>query len=495
MGGGVAIADALTSATRDGSAGDSWRDECGVFGIVDHEAAAELSYYALFALQHRGEESAGIASSDGTTIFHARGMGLLGEAISERDLEHVAAGTSAIGHVRYSTAGACTLGNAQPLVFRFQRGNLALAHNGNLINARELRGHLEHGGAIFQTTSDTEVIAHLVARRGLSDVARGLRTAMRMITGGYALCVLTDDALYALRDPHGLRPLALGRIDGSWCVASESCAFNAIGAEFVRDVEPGELVSIRGSELESRTFARPARRALCSFEHIYFARPDSDLDGQNVHEVRKRCGERLLLEHPAEADIVIGVPDSSTSAAMGYAAAAGLPYEIGLIKSHYIGRSFIQPSQELRARGVRLKLNPVRRVVEGRRVVMVDDSLVRGTTSSRIVGLLRSAGARAVHVRIASPPVAHPCHYGIDTARRIELIAATSSVEQITEAIGADSLAFLSEQGLLEALSEGTQPGHCNACFTGRYPTPVAGAETEQALLVPQRNDLEVAVP
>jgi amidophosphoribosyltransferase len=455
---------------------ETWRDECGVFGIVGHPKAAQLTYYALFALQHRGEESAGIATVDGLgSIFHAKGMGLVGEAIAESELHELEHGHSGIGHVRYSTAGASRLADAQPLVFSFQHGNMALAHNGNLVNAPVIRSRLERGGAIFQTSSDTEVVAHLLVRRNERQMADRIRAAMRMVIGGYALCILTDDTLYAMRDPHGLRPLVLGRVDGAWCVASETCAFNTIGAEFVRDVEPGELLVITHGGVESVKPLRTVKRALCTFEHIYFARPDSDMDGHSVHETRTRFGRLLHEDHLVDADVVIGVPDSSLAAAMGYAAASGIPYDVGLVKSHYIGRSFIQPSQELRARRVRLKLNPVRSVLAGKRVIMIDDSLVRGTTCTRIVRLLRDAGAAEVHVLIASPPVTHPCHYGIDTARRSELLAAHNELEQMRTKIGADSLAFLSEAAMMKAFTRGGAPdaGHCNACFNGRYPTEV----------------------
>lgn len=466
--------DGLTDGGR--AASGTWKDECGVFGIFGHECAAELTQYALLALQHRGQESAGIATVDGMNLYHRRGMGLVTEAVPASALPELAQGTAAVGHVRYSTSGGSQIANAQPLVFNFRSGNMALAHNGNLTNAPELHSFLESRGAIFQTTSDTEVVAHLVARAGNPDMRLNIRKAMSIVKGGFAFCILTDDRLFALRDAHGLRPLALGKLDGAWCIASESCAFDTIGATFVRDVEPGEMVVVSADGLESSRFLGPARRALCTFEYIYFARPDSDLDGFNVHMVRKDFGRELYAEQPADADIVIGVPDSSISSAMGYAERSGIPYEIGLIKSRYVGRTFIQPSQELRAMGVKLKLSVVRRIVEGKRVVMVDDSMVRGTTSGRIVRMLRDAGATQVHVRIASPPVTHSCFYGIDTSRRSELVAATHSLDAIRRKIGADSLGFLSEPGMMRAFAsdrdaESGEHGHCNACFTGRYPT------------------------
>jgi amidophosphoribosyltransferase len=458
-------------------------EECGVFAIAGDALAAERTRFALVALQHRGPESAGIATVDGLGgMYHHRGMGLVSEALPESVMPPLARGASAVGHVRYSTSGSSCIGNAQPLVFAFSRGNLALAHNGNLVNAAELRHELERTGAIFQTTSDTEVVAHLVARSQRTDLTDAIADALDRVEGGFAMCLLADDRLVACRDRHGLRPLVLGRLgSGAWCVASESCALDTVGATFVRDVEPGELLVLDpdGTLVESR-FAEPAERALCSFEHIYFARPDSDVDGHNVHAVRKRFGTLLAGIAPVDADLVMGVPDSSISAAIGYAEQSRIPYEIGLIKNRYIGRTFLEPSQELRTQGVRMKLSAVRGVVRGKRVVMVDDSLVRGTTAQRIVTLLRDAGAAEVHVRIACPPVTHPCFYGIDTSTREELVSASSSVEQIRELVGADSLAFLDEPTMMRAFAppEATEPacGHCNACFTGRYPVSVEHA-------------------
>ncbi|MDI3257638.1 MAG: amidophosphoribosyltransferase [Kyrpidia sp.] len=458
-----------------------WHEECGVFGVWGCDNAAQLTYYALYALQHRGQESAGIATVDGTEMFHHRGLGLVAEVFAPEDLNRLA-GTGGVGHVRYSTTGANKLANAQPMVlFDVYGGPLALAHNGNLVNAMLLRRELEERGSIFQSTSDTEVVAHLIARHRGGSLTDAIVDSLRRVQGAYAFVFLTPGRLVEARDPQGLRPMALGRFGDGWVVASETCAFDTIGAEFVRDIQPGELLVIDGAGVRDMRFARAARKALCTFEYIYFARPDSDIDGRNVHVVRKAMGKRLAKEAPVEADVVIGVPDSSISAAVGYAEATGIPYEMGLIKNKYIGRTFIQPSQVLRERGVRLKLNPVRKVVEGRRVVMVDDSIVRGTTSRRIVQMLRDAGAVEVHVRISSPPVRFPCYYGIDTSAREELLAARLSVEEMTEAIGADSLAFLSEAGMLEALGAGPEaagPGapagrheFCNACFHGEYPT------------------------
>lgn len=459
---------------------DKLHEECGVFGIWGHPEAAQLTYYGLYALQHRGQESAGIASVDGLTMHSHRSMGLVTEAFAHNELAALR-GHAAVGHVRYSTAGGSHIANAQPLVFSFGQGNIALAHNGNLINARQIRDLLDRQGSIFQSTSDTEVVAHLVARGGYPSTVENVRASMTMIKGGYAFVILTDDQLIAMRDPLGLRPMALGRLGEAYVVASETCAFDTIGATFLRDVEPGEMLIIDQDGLRSERFAEVTRKALCTFEYIYFARPDSDIDGYNVHMVRKQLGRVLARSAPAQADVVIGVPDSSISAAIGYAEELALPYEIGLIKNKYSGRTFIQPSQELRALGVRLKLSAVRKIVAGKRVVMVDDSLVRGTTSMRLVQLLKEAGATEVHVRITSPPVRHSCFYGIDTSAREELIAARKSVDEICQFIGADSLAFLDESSMLSVFSEDgeTKPdarsahGFCNACFSGVYPTEI----------------------
>ncbi|MCY0869629.1 MAG: amidophosphoribosyltransferase, partial [Firmicutes bacterium] len=425
--------------------GDAMTHECGVFGIFGHPEAAQLSYYGLYALQHRGQESAGIATVDGHTMHSHRGMGLVTEAFAGDRLKQLP-GHAAIGHVRYSTTGRSELKNAQPLVFDFRRGNLALAHNGNFVNAHLLHDQLEQAGSIFQSTSDTEIVAHLIARRVAGSMEDNVAAAFAEVRGGYALLILTDDQLIAVRDPLGLRPLAIGQLGSAVVLASETCAFDTIGAVSVRDVAPGEMIIVDRSGMRSRQLAAPARSALCTFEYIYFARPDSDIDGHNVHALRKRLGRLLAQTAPASADVVIGVPDSSISAAIGFAEESSLPYEIGLIKNKYSGRTFIQPSQALRDLGVRLKLSAVRGIVAGKRVVMVDDSIVRGTTSKHLVQLLRDAGAIEVHVRIASPPVTHSCFYGIDTSAREELIAATKTVAEIGAFVGADSLSFLAEE-------------------------------------------------
>jgi amidophosphoribosyltransferase len=460
---------------------DKLNEECGVFGIYNHKDASQLTYLGLHALQHRGQESAGICASDGEKWYKHRGMGLVSEAFGKGDLEKFR-GHIAIGHTRYTTAGSSKIENAQPLFFRYAHGSMAVAHNGNLVNASVLRKELEAKGSIFQTTSDTEVIAHLIARAKSSDLTEAVKEALQHIKGAYALLVMNERQLVIALDPNGLRPLSLGRLGDAICVASETCAFDIVGAEYWRDVQPGELIVIDANGIQELRHSVNIQRSICTFEYIYFARPDSDIDGINVHMARKRLGKQLALEAPIEADVVTGVPDSSISAAIGFAEATGIPYEIGLIKNRYVGRTFIQPTQELRERAVHLKLSAVRKVVEGKRVVMIDDSIVRGTTSNRIVRMLREAGAKEVHVRVSSPPVMNPCFYGIDTSTRDELIAATKSVEEIRQIIGADTLAFLSVEGMIEAIGrEDLAPnkGHCLACFTGQYPTEI---EFEEAL-------------
>ncbi|GAA4725537.1 amidophosphoribosyltransferase [Brevibacillus fulvus] len=460
---------------------DKLNEECGVFGIYQHRDAAQVTYLGLHALQHRGQESAGICASDGENWYKHRGMGLVNEAFGKGDLEKFR-GHIAIGHTRYTTAGSSKIENAQPLFFRYAYGSMAVAHNGNLVNASQLRKELEAKGSIFQTTSDTEVIAHLIARAKSEKLPEAVKEALQHIKGAYALLVMNEKQLIIALDPNGLRPLSLGLLGDAICVASETCAFDIVGAEYWRDVQPGELIVIDEHGVHTSQFAEKVSRSLCTFEYIYFARPDSDIDGINVHLARKRLGKQLAHEAPVQADVVTGVPDSSISAAIGYAEATGIPYEIGLIKNRYIGRTFIQPTQELRERAVHLKLSAVRKVVEGKRVIMLDDSIVRGTTSGRIVGMLREAGAKEVHVRISSPPVMNPCFYGIDTSSREELIAASKSVEEIRRFIGADSLAFLSVEGMIEAIGrndDSPNRGHCLACFTGQYPTEI---EFEAAL-------------
>ncbi|WDL99498.1 amidophosphoribosyltransferase [Alicyclobacillus sp. ALC3] len=472
-------------------ADDKPHDECGVFGMFGHKDAALLTYYSLFALQHRGQEAAGIASVEDGQMYSHRGLGLLGDVFAGGELDGML-GTAAIGHVRYSTAGSNTVQNAQPITVRTHQGNLAMAHNGNLVNAHVLRKRLEESGSLFQSTSDTEVVLHLIARGREATLVDNIRGALQQIRGGYSLVFLSDRQLIAVRDLHGLRPLCLGQLDEGYVFASESCAFETIGATFLRDVDPGEMIvidqdGVRSEPIWPRVGVADAqtspRRAMCTFEHIYFARPDSDIDGWNVHAVRKQLGRVLAERHGVPADIVIGVPDSSISAASGYAEASGVPFEMGLVKNKYIARTFIQPSQVQRDLGVRLKLNPVQSVVQGKRVVLVDDSIVRGTTIRRIVAMLREAGASEIHVRISSPPYRHACHYGIDTSTSGQLAAAVQTVDEIRRDTGADSLEFLTVDELMSAF--GLQPGNgaypfCNACFTGAYPTEVYAVEKLQ---------------
>ena len=456
---------------------DHFHDECGVFGIFGAEEAAKLAYLGLYALQHRGQESAGIAATDGVQFRVERSMGLVQEVFTPEVISRLP-GFAAIGHTRYSTAGDTTLMNAQPLVSDCNKGKLALAHNGNLTNALELRRNLEHKGSIFQTTSDTEVILHLIARSKIGNLAGAIADALGQVEGAYSLLILTRDEIFAIRDPRGFRPLALGRRQDAWTVASETCAFDLIGAEYVRDVEPGEMVRISRSGIESIRFAPEKPRQHCIFEHVYFARPDSLVFGKPVNPTREKLGRLLAREHPAIADIVVPVPDSGVPAAIGYAAESGIPFRMGLIRNHYIGRTFIEPEQAIRDFGVRLKLNPVRNLLEDRRVVLVDDSIVRGTTSRKIVRMVREAGAAEVHMRISCPPTISPCHYGVDTPTKSELIASRNSVEEIREFIGADSLGYLSLESLRAAVED--NEGHfCTSCYTGTYPTELVQLEVE----------------
>lgn len=453
---------------------DKMHEECGVFGVYNHPNSTQLIYYGLHALQHRGQESAGIVTSDRDKFTFHRGMGLVTEAFGNDELNNLI-GNNGIGHVRYSTSGESALQNAQPLVFKYRGGELAIATNGNIVNASQIRNQLEKQGSIFQTTSDTEVIAHLISRSMYEDIETAVKESLSMIKGAYALLVMTNDKIIAALDPNGLRPLSLGKLLDGYCISSETCAFDIVGAEFVRDIEPGEMLVLEEDSIRSEHFTMQTREATCCFEYIYFARPDSDIAGVNVHLARKSLGKKLAEESPVEADVVTGVPDSSISAAIGYAEASGIPYELGLIKNRYIGRTFIQPSQELREKGVRMKLSAVRKVVEGKRVVMIDDSIVRGTTSGRIVKMLKEAGAIEVHVKISSPPVKNSCFYGIDTSTREELIAANKSVEEIREYIGADTLEFISVDGMIEAIGKkgNGADGYCLACFNSEYPTEV----------------------
>lgn len=471
---------------------------CGVFGIHGHEEAANIAYLGLHSLQHRGQESAGLVAAEGR-LRRSVHMGLVSDAF-DRDTLAKLPGKAAIGHVRYSTAGSSELRNAQPLLFEYVDGSISIAHNGNLVNATELRGQLEAEGSIFQTSSDTEVIIHLMARArphelaeerlrlrsgdgpaysgGASgfrdDVIARLMVALRQVRGAYSLVLLTDDeTMIGVRDPHGFRPLVLGRLKESYVLSSETSSFDLIEAEMIREISPGELVVIHKGGLTSHQLAQgplPAPR-FCVFEHVYFARPDSQLNGRAIYKARQRMGTRLAQEAPAQADVVIPVPDSGVPAAVGFSRESGIPFEMGLIRSHYVGRTFIEPQDSIRHFGVRLKLSPVRSVVDGKRVVVVDDSLVRGTTSRKIVKMLRAAGAREVHVRVSAPPTTHPCFYGIDTPNRSELVASSHTVEEIARYITCDTLAYLSHEGLMASVkTDAAGTGYCSACFTGQYP-------------------------
>jgi amidophosphoribosyltransferase len=456
---------------------DHFHDHCGVFGIFGREGAAKLTYLGLYALQHRGQESAGIASTDGVDVHAHKALGHVQDIFTPAVIATLP-GEAAIGHTRYSTAGDTSVMNAQPGVIDCNKGKLALAHNGNLTNAIEVRRRLEHRGSIFQTTSDTEVIVHLIARSTARNLSGAIADALSQVEGAYSLLLLTRDEMYAIRDPRGFRPLCIGRIGGSWVAASETCAFDLIDAEYVREVEPGEMVRISRGGIESIRFAAEKPHQYCVFEHVYFSRPDSLVFSRPVNESRERLGRLLAREHPVEADLVTPVPDSGVPAAVGYAAGSGIPFRMALIRNHYVGRTFIEPDQAIRDFGVKLKLNPVRRMLEGKRVVLVDDSIVRGTTSRKIVRLVREAGAVEVHVRISCPPTISPCYYGVDTPRRDELIAAKQSTEEIRQFLGADSLGYLSLDSLRDAL-EDTERKFCTSCYTGSYPTELVQLEVE----------------
>ncbi len=469
------------------SSPDGFHEECAVFGISGHKEASNLTYLGLYALQHRGQEGSGIVSSDGDRFYQQKGLGLVADIYSKGKLKELP-GSKAIGHNRYSTAGTSDMHNVQPLSVNFAFGNLALAHNGNLINAGVLRGELEAYGAIFQSDSDSEVIIHLIAHSKGDTIINRVIDALRLVRGAFSLVLMTDQHLIAARDPFGFRPLCLGRYKESWVVASETCAFDLIDAKFVREVEPGEIVYIQGTELTSSHPFLEHDRAQCIFEYVYFARPDSKIFGSKaVYPIRKAFGRQLAKECPAEADLVIPVPDSGVPAALGYAEGMGLPFEIGLTRNHYIGRTFIEPQQAIRHFGVKLKLNPVPEVLEGKRIVVVDDSIVRGTTSRKIVKMLRQAGAKEIHMRISSPPVISPCFYGIDTPNKKELIGSKFSIEQIRRYVTADSLGYLSLEGMLATAPDASQH-YCNACFTDNYPISLTKAEQMQlGLFEPDR--------
>ena len=455
----------------------SLNEECGVFGIWGHPDAAKLTYFGLHSLQHRGQEGAGILANDQGTLRRHRDTGLLSEVFrNPLNLEKLT-GSSAIGHVRYATAGEASVDNIQPFLFRFQDTQFGLAHNGNLTNAQSLKSELEKNGAIFSSTSDSEILAHLIRRSHNPSFMGKIKEALNTVKGGFAYLMLFEDKLIAALDPNGFRPLSIGKMsNGALVVSSETCAFEVIGAEWIRDVHPGELVIFDENGITYDCYTDDTQLAICSMEYIYFARPDSNIQGVNVHTARKRMGAQLAREFKNQADIVVGVPNSSLSAAMGFAEESGLPNEMGLIKNQYVQRTFIQPTQELREQGVRMKLSAVSGVVKGKRVVMIDDSIVRGTTSRRIVKLLKEAGATEVHVAIASPALAYPCFYGIDIQSREELIAANHTVEETCEIIGADSLTYLSIDGLIDSIGIDTDApngGLCVAYFDGKYPTPL----------------------
>jgi amidophosphoribosyltransferase len=450
---------------------DAFKDECGVFGIFGHPEAANMTYLGLYALQHRGQESAGIAASDGQQVRLAREMGYVADIFDGEALAQLK-GSLAIGHVRYSTAGESRLSNAQPILIDCAHGQISICHNGNLVNARELKDELVQQGSIFQSGSDTEVILHLYARSRARNVDDAIVESVSQVQGAFSLVMLTPDRLVALRDPHGFRPLALGRLGDAYVVCSETCAMDLIGATYERDVEPGEVLIISASGVRSIKPFPPAPLAHCIFEHVYFARPDSYVFGKSVNEVRTELGRILAREQPVDADVVVPVPDSGVCAAMGYADESGVPLRMGLIRNHYVGRTFIQPQQSIRHFGVKVKLNPVRSILGGKRVILVDDSIVRGTTSRKIVRMVRAAGAREVHVRISCPPTISPCFYGVDTPSKNDLIAATHTLEEIRNFLEADSIGYLSLEGLLTAVGSDRR-SYCSSCYTGVYPVAI----------------------
>jgi amidophosphoribosyltransferase len=450
---------------------DKFKDECGVFGIFGHPEAANMTYLGLYALQHRGQESAGIAASDGEQVRISRAMGYVADTFDGAALSQLP-GSLSIGHVRYSTAGESKLSNAQPILIDCSHGQIALCHNGNLVNAQELRDELVQQGSIFQSSSDTEVILHLYARSKAGSVETAIIESVAQVQGAFSLLMLTRDRLVAVRDPHGFRPLALGHLDGAVVICSETCAMDLIGATYERDVEPGEVLIVSADGVKSIKPFPAAPLAHCIFEHVYFARPDSYVFGRSVNEVRTELGRVLAREQSVDADVVVPVPDSGVCAAMGFAEESGVPLRMGLIRNHYVGRTFIQPQSSIRHFGVKVKLNPVRSILEGRRVILVDDSLVRGTTSRKIVRMVRAAGAKEVHVRISCPPTISPCFYGVDTPSKSELIASTHTIEEIREFLEADSVAYLSLEGLLSAV-ESERSSYCTSCYTGRYPVEI----------------------
>ncbi len=461
---------------------ESWnklKEECGLFGVVYHPEAARIAYLGLYALQHRGQESAGIVSSDRKRIHIEKGMGYVADLFNEARLERLR-GDLALGHVRYSTSGESVVRNAQPMLVDCWRGPIALAHNGNLTNAMQLRRELERDGAIFHSSCDSEVLLHLISRSRHRTLQDAFVEALRLVQGAYSLILLTPEYLLAARDPRGFRPLCVGRINDAYIVASETCAFDLINAEYVRDVEPGEVLRIEENCLESLSPLPKEKPSYCVFEHIYFSRPDSLVFGRNVNTSRREMGKYLAREHPANADVVVPVPDSGVSAAIGYSHESGIPLEFGLIRNHYVGRTFIEPKQSIRNFGVKVKLNPVREILRDKRIVLVDDSIVRGTTSKKIVQIIRAAGAREIHLRITAPPLIAPCFYGIDIPTRRELIASTKSVEEIRQFIGADTLGYLSLAAVLKSVEDRKE--FCSACFTNGYPTSIIQDDKQRLL-------------
>ncbi len=458
----------------------SWKEECGVFGIWNHEEAARLAYLGLFAMQHRGQESAGIVTLKEDVHIHHKGLGLVGDVFKDADFRRLQ-GNTAIGHVRYATTGQNLLTNAQPLTANLGSGPVAVAHNGNIVNNEDLRKELQSQGAIFQGTNDTEILLHLISRNPDTDIIHCLKESLPKLIGAYSFVILTHKVMVGVRDPQGFRPLVLGQKQneqGQWSpvLASETCALDLMGAKYLREIEPGEMFWVDAQGEHSIQYAQKTTPARCIFEHVYFSRPDSVVFGHSVYESRKKFGTWLAKESPVEADVVIPVPDGGVPAAMGYSLQSGIPFEFGIIRNHYVGRTFIEPVQAVRSFGVKIKLNPQAAVLAGKRVIVIDDSLVRGTTSQKILALVRQAGAREVHLRIASPPTTGPCYYGVDTPQKSDLIASHQSVEQIRKFVGADSLAYLSMEGLLKAFNEKPkekEKSFCAACFDGQYPTPL----------------------
>ncbi|PAT01757.1 amidophosphoribosyltransferase [Candidatus Izimaplasma bacterium ZiA1] len=443
-------------------------EECGVFGVINVKNASEVMYYGLHSLQHRGQEGCGIISSNTEAFYKIRGEGLVTEVFNEQNLKNLE-GNMAIGHVRYSTSGGGGIENVQPFLFRHHTGDFALCHNGNLVNSKELKHQLENQGSIFQSTSDTEIFAHLIKKDKQTNRLEAIKSALNKIEGAFAFLAMSQDKLYIMRDKNSLRPLSLGKLNGGYVVSSETCAFEVIGATFVRDINPGEILIIdQDGNFKSDYYAKKTYKNMCAMEYIYFSRPDSDIEGTNVHSSRKEAGRILAKEAPVDCDIIIGVPDSSISAAVGFSEELNIPNEMGLIKNKYVGRTFIAPSQHLREKGVKMKLSPIRSIVENKRICLVDDSIVRGTTSKKIIKMLKDAGALEVHMRIASPPITHPCFYGVDTSTYEELISSRHTVDEVREIIGADSLAFISKEGILKAVNRDKM---CLSCFSGKYPT------------------------